>query len=248
MIKFFRRIRQKLLSENRFSAYLLYATGEIVLVVIGILLALQINNWNLYRVDRIAEEKLLRNILQDLQKDKEVFDININNNYFHIAVLDTMLYEVSFDPAYAISDFLRHNMLYSYYGKFIATKGTYLESLSSGRLSLILSDSLRRNILDYYEVQLLTLGPDNLIDNDMNKLRADWNDILSHSMEYALVLGIKTNFPNMNIPEISNNPKYRKLLTQKRGLVKAQIEEWNRVKVVNERLIKFIENELELKN
>lgn len=46
MIKFFRRIRQKLLSENRISKYLIYAIGEIVLVVIGILLALQINNRN----------------------------------------------------------------------------------------------------------------------------------------------------------------------------------------------------------
>lgn len=46
MIKFFRKIRQKLLSENKFSKYLVYAIGEIVLVVIGILIALQINNWN----------------------------------------------------------------------------------------------------------------------------------------------------------------------------------------------------------
>ena len=46
MIKFFRKIRQKLLSENKFSKYLIYAIGEIVLVVIGILIALQINNWN----------------------------------------------------------------------------------------------------------------------------------------------------------------------------------------------------------
>lgn len=46
MIKFFRNIRQKLLVENRFNKYLLYATGEIIPVVIGILIALQINNWN----------------------------------------------------------------------------------------------------------------------------------------------------------------------------------------------------------
>ena len=46
MIKFFRKIRQKLLSENKFSKYLIYAIGEIVLVVIGILIAVQINNWN----------------------------------------------------------------------------------------------------------------------------------------------------------------------------------------------------------
>ena len=46
MIKFFRKIRQHLLSENKFSKYLLYAVGEIVLVVIGILIALNINNRN----------------------------------------------------------------------------------------------------------------------------------------------------------------------------------------------------------
>ena len=46
MIKFFRRIRRKLLSENKFSKYLIYAIGEIILVVIGILIALGINNWN----------------------------------------------------------------------------------------------------------------------------------------------------------------------------------------------------------
>ena len=46
MIKFFRKIRQNLLSENKFSKYLIYAIGEIILVVIGILIALQINNWN----------------------------------------------------------------------------------------------------------------------------------------------------------------------------------------------------------
>jgi hypothetical protein len=57
MIKFFRRIRQKLVTENkpalpagRFSKYLLYAIGEILLVIIGILIALQINNWNDKRI------------------------------------------------------------------------------------------------------------------------------------------------------------------------------------------------------
>ena len=46
MIKFFRKIRQQLLTENKFSKYMIYAIGEIILVVIGILIALGINNWN----------------------------------------------------------------------------------------------------------------------------------------------------------------------------------------------------------
>lgn len=59
MIKFFRKIRQKLLSENKFSKYLLYAIGEIILVVIGILIALQINNRNEEQKENIA---LLQNL------------------------------------------------------------------------------------------------------------------------------------------------------------------------------------------
>ena len=59
MIKFFRKIRQNLLSEGKTGKYLKYAFGEIVLVVIGILIALQINNWNEQRKERIQEKILI---------------------------------------------------------------------------------------------------------------------------------------------------------------------------------------------
>ena len=71
MIKFFRKIRQKLLSENKFSKYLLYALGEIFLVVIGILIALQVNNWNQSRIDTQKEIVHLDNILGNLNEDLE---------------------------------------------------------------------------------------------------------------------------------------------------------------------------------
>lgn len=69
MIKFFRKIRQKLLSENKFSNYLLYAMGEIFLVVIGILIALQINNWNDDRKEQKELEVYLLKISNDVQQD-----------------------------------------------------------------------------------------------------------------------------------------------------------------------------------
>ena len=70
MIKFFRKIRQQLLKENRFSQYLLYAIGEIVLVVIGILIALQIDNWNENRKLEVKTQNYYKQILEDLHKDK----------------------------------------------------------------------------------------------------------------------------------------------------------------------------------
>lgn len=69
MIKFFRKIRQTLLTENKFSKYLLYAIGEIVLVVIGILIALQINNFNEQRKDSEKEQVILKQLKEDYETD-----------------------------------------------------------------------------------------------------------------------------------------------------------------------------------
>ncbi|WP_235299469.1 DUF6090 family protein [Portibacter marinus] len=76
MIKFFRKIRRRLVAETKFSKYLLYAIGEIVLVVIGILIALQINNWNEKRKIRKNEIIILEQLNEDLSKNlEEVLEI-----------------------------------------------------------------------------------------------------------------------------------------------------------------------------
>ncbi|MEM1260720.1 MAG: DUF6090 family protein, partial [Bacteroidota bacterium] len=74
MIKFFRRIRKSLLVESKFSKYLLYAIGEIVLVVIGILIALQVNNWNNENTNRKKEALLLKQIHRDFKSNKKQLD------------------------------------------------------------------------------------------------------------------------------------------------------------------------------
>ncbi len=66
MLKFFRKIRQQLIDENRLSKYLLYAIGEIVLVVIGILIALSINNWNQNLKERQIERQLLKSLKEEI--------------------------------------------------------------------------------------------------------------------------------------------------------------------------------------
>jgi hypothetical protein len=71
MIRIFRNMRQKLASENKVMAYLRYAIGEIVLVVLGILIALQINNWNADRKERNLENKYYYRLLEDAIQDKE---------------------------------------------------------------------------------------------------------------------------------------------------------------------------------
>ena len=74
MIKFFRKIRQKMLTENKFSKYLIYAIGEIVLVVIGILVALSINNWN----SAIQDGAILNGYLKNIKKNINFDLINVS--------------------------------------------------------------------------------------------------------------------------------------------------------------------------
>ena len=69
MIKFFRKIRQNLLTEGKTGKYFKYAIGEIILVVIGILIALQINNWNEKRKDLNKLTNILQNIAADMRED-----------------------------------------------------------------------------------------------------------------------------------------------------------------------------------
>ncbi len=70
MFKFFRQIRQNLIMQNKTANYIKYAIGEIVLVVIGILIALQINNWNEIRKTNLEEQRALMNIQSDFSKNK----------------------------------------------------------------------------------------------------------------------------------------------------------------------------------
>jgi len=93
MFKFFRNIRQSLIMENKTSKYLKYAIGEIILVVIGILIALQINNWNEERKAIKAENILLHSVLQSLRSDSMVL-ANSQNEIKLINDLHKTLYLV----------------------------------------------------------------------------------------------------------------------------------------------------------
>ena len=73
MLKFFRKIRQKLIDQGDAKRYLLYAIGEILLVVVGILIALQINNWNTNQTNRHTETEYLHRLKNELKQDLDAY-------------------------------------------------------------------------------------------------------------------------------------------------------------------------------
>jgi len=94
MIKFFRPIRKDLIEKNKTGKYLKYAIGEIILVVIGILIALSINNWNEENKNEIVEQNFYKEILNDLEKDKvklEGLRVFYNNRIEHAGWLLEMV-------------------------------------------------------------------------------------------------------------------------------------------------------------
>ena len=80
-MRVFKNIRQKLASENKVMAYLRYAIGEIILVVIGILIALQVNNWNSARIEKNKESVYLKNIKRDLIEQIKSIDDQMNTEF-----------------------------------------------------------------------------------------------------------------------------------------------------------------------
>ena len=69
MLKIFRKVRQNMIKNNKVTAYILYAIGEIILVMIGILLAMQVNNWNETRIQKKQLNSILKTVSIDLETD-----------------------------------------------------------------------------------------------------------------------------------------------------------------------------------
>ena len=99
MIKFFRNIRQRLLSENRVDKYLIYALGEIVLVIVGILIALQINDWNDHRKNEILFKTYRTNLIKNLVKDS----VNLEQNLANISEESVALLELERRTSISVS-------------------------------------------------------------------------------------------------------------------------------------------------
>jgi Family of unknown function (DUF6090) len=144
MIKFFRRIRQRLVTENKFSKYLLYAIGEIFLVVIGILIALQINNWNQERQLKAEEKVILKNIHTEFLENKKALKTGIEENYEGSNASITLLNLVGQNREHI----QQHNLDSLLFvtletGSFRPSENTIFDLLQSGKLKLLQNENLK---------------------------------------------------------------------------------------------------------
>ena len=152
MIKLFRNIRQRLLSEGKTGKYFKYAIGEIILVVIGILIALQINNANENRKSAQQEKTYYCKIAEDLQVDIQNIDsslVSIDKRLESTERFLKNLLKIQKDKTVLFKDFIP---TFRYY-KFIPTKPAIVDITSSGKLETLRNQSLKKRILSHYTEQ-----------------------------------------------------------------------------------------------
>jgi hypothetical protein len=151
MIKFFRKIRQNMLTENKVSKYLLYAIGEIVLVVIGILIALQINNWNENSKERDIEQEYLVSLMEEFNYNLLELDNMIHKNKNNA---DNALELVNLmgpgSPSITEKEFadLAMNMT-NWEVQYRPNKAVLDEIISSGKLPVFSNDKLKFALSSY---------------------------------------------------------------------------------------------------
>ncbi len=127
MIKFFRKIRHRLIAEGKFRSYLLYAIGEITLVVFGILIALWINNWNQEIKDKKTESAFLEYFCNDLKTDVQTLKDHMHSNTKRINNADSIILFLSTKDQLSESELTRFyhwNLSLAFESYFIPERST----------------------------------------------------------------------------------------------------------------------------
>jgi hypothetical protein len=195
MIKFFRHIRQSLIMENKTSKYLKYAIGEIILVVIGILIALQINNWNEERKNDKFESDIVALIYNNLLQDSISIAQELKTTNIALASTTRLLTEVSqgmYNDSlkFLMGDIINFQRFRSQSSAFEVLKSKGIENIRDNRLQLAL--------ISYYD-EFLFKTYESLLDVE-KQFNADWVPVIKADFsdfkwkEYAVPIDSKSFF------------------------------------------------------
>lgn len=236
MIKFFRNIRQNLLSKNKFSKYLTYAIGEIVLVVIGILIALSINNWNNDKKDKQAELKYLNQIRKSLQENNLILKERIVNDEKTLKFGD-QLYN-HFKTKKELNDSIKQILVLLLNDQMISFNIAAFENLKNDGLSFISNDDLKFEIINIYDKELKYIQ--NIFANQFeNYLSGVINPFFSDNFEFVSNEKYMSAEPN-NYQDLLSNNKTTNIISMVNTMRSYAISNYsNTQKKINEIIIKL---------
>lgn len=194
MIKFFRKIRQKLLTEGKLMGYFKYAFGEIALVMIGILLALQVNNWDFERIQRKNERIMLLDLKVEFQENlKDAQRVFEGNKGIHNAMALIQKRSIEGNYQQRELDSLIH-FVFDWFD-YTPKPGASNNLINSGNLNTISNKQLRKLLTLWSGVE------DELDDDEAVALRYSEDIIIPFLAEH---------FPISNLEEFDGNANYYK--------------------------------------
>lgn len=172
MINIFRKIRKQLANDNKPLKYMRYAFGEIILVVIGILIALQINSWNKDRIAKMEEIQILKNLHNEFQENEyllnEVVDINVKCFNTGVSIMGLFGKE-----RWEIANYNIDSLIFFSFEKrqFNPSENALQDLLQSGRYQLISNDDLKKSLYQWSQKMLSAKerysGMDSKIEQDI---------------------------------------------------------------------------------
>ena len=195
------------MEQNKTGKYIKYAIGEIVLVMIGILLALQVNNWNISRIEQKEQKLYLERLIKDLnfnlKEVEQVVNINQSKLYRINIVLERLhndkisrdiydfndrVIELEVDTTRILNQTFGPNLLgIRFYWTFDHSDATYQELLANGKIDLIQNIQLKTEIIDYYsgmEDRLQLVNMAEMMRNDYVRTLADVGISMFNKMSF----------------------------------------------------------------
>ncbi len=184
MLKFFQRIRRKLINEGNLKRYLIYAVGEILLVMIGILLALQVNNWNERNKSEREEQKILKSLQTEFQDNIKNLEQILDSHHQTISNIKDVLAKHKSEEVNNINPNSISELRDAVFGKTYDPQFGVLNALLNSEKINLIEDNLLRNriakipglledysedeellvksIYDFYLPELFKLKPENI--------------------------------------------------------------------------------------
>lgn len=238
MLKFFRRIRKSLLKQNSFRKYLIYAVGEIALVMIGILLAIQVNNWNEKQNIARKNAEILKEIKRNVEFNIQQFNAEIQREKGVIQSINIIVENLEHKRVY--HDSLDYHYLTGVLWSESNWKSSGYETLKAHGVDKLESIEVKEAILDLYEISY------NKVSEAMR---------ISEGYSYSVVTPVQTDlFMSKNAALEGAKPidyemilgsgKYKGVLTYWRGLRYFTIDIRNDANLKAKSLIKLIDEYL----
>ncbi|MCF7560143.1 DUF6090 family protein [Sabulilitoribacter multivorans] len=254
MLKFFRKIRQRLLTENKFSKYLIYAIGEIVLVVIGILIALQINNWNENRINENNETIILETLQEEFLENKKRYSETIKQQSYVIKYCKSLIECLELkDSEYkrdSIGDFIHFGALNYFRAEPLV--GSYQSMLGSGDLKLLKNEGLKAKLASFSAEINTGFEDETASMNLLNQLHLEFKSIgeelypnqLRQRLELAERIGKNNEERNKIISELYQNPNILNPLYTKAAFEKNRLDLQKKMLNYSNEILDLIETEL----